>query len=75
MYELQLTNVNFEFDVKNVVDYFNKGSNDLSKYGAIIDKCRRSCNNSHFENFKVEFSWKQGNVVVQTLDWDVTFFN
>ena len=40
-YELQLTNVDFEMDAKRVVDYYNKGSDDISEFGAIIDDCRR----------------------------------
>ncbi|AES74135.1 hypothetical protein MTR_3g116210 [Medicago truncatula] len=42
--ELQLSNVDFEFDTKKVVDYFNKGNNDISEFGAIMDKCRKNCN-------------------------------
>jgi len=43
VHELQLTNVDFEMDVKRVVDYYNKGSNDISEFSAIIDDCRRRC--------------------------------
>ncbi|KEH42462.1 hypothetical protein MTR_1g069475 [Medicago truncatula] len=36
VHELQLTNVDFEFDAKKVVDYFNRGSNDITEFGAIV---------------------------------------
>ncbi|XP_024640669.1 uncharacterized protein [Medicago truncatula] len=54
VYELQLTNVDFEMDAKLVVDYFNKGSNNVSEFGAILEDCKR-CRNVYFENSKVEF--------------------
>jgi len=73
VHELQFINVDFEFDAKKVVDYFNEGSNAISDFGAIIDKCRRSCNNSHFKNSKVEFSSKQGSAVVHTLARETNF--
>ncbi|KEH19096.1 hypothetical protein MTR_8g037330 [Medicago truncatula] len=28
-------------DAKKVVDYYNRGSNDISEFGAIINECRR----------------------------------
>jgi hypothetical protein len=30
--------VDFELDAKNVVDYYNKGNNDIYEFGAIIDE-------------------------------------
>jgi len=42
VHELQLANVDFEIDAKKVVDYFNRGSNYVSEFGAIIDEFRRS---------------------------------
>jgi len=66
MHELQLSNVDFETDAKKVVDYFNKGSNDVSEFGAILDECKR-CRNGYFKNSKVEFSRRQANEVVHTL--------
>jgi hypothetical protein len=44
MHDLQLTNMDFELDAKKVVDYYNRGSNDISEFGAINDECRRCCN-------------------------------
>jgi len=66
VHELQLTNVDFELDVKKVVDYFNKGSNDIYEFGAIVEECRRSCN-LYFENSKVEFNRRQASEVVHIL--------
>ncbi|XP_039691241.1 uncharacterized protein [Medicago truncatula] len=68
--ELQLSNVDFELDAKKVVDYFNKGGNDISEFGAIMDECRKNCNDC-FENSKVEFSRRQANVVAHTLAREV----
>jgi hypothetical protein len=48
------------------VDYFNKGGKDISEFGAIMDECRKNCNDC-FENSKVEFSRRQANVVAHTL--------
>lgn len=42
--DLQLTNMDFGLDAKEVVDYYNRGSNDISEFGAIIDECMRCCN-------------------------------
>jgi len=70
--ELQLTNVDFELDANKVVDYFNKGSNDISEFGAIVEECWRSCV-TYFENSKVEFSQRQANEVVHTLAREATF--
>ena len=64
--ELQLSSVDFELDAKKVLDYFNKGGNDISEFGVIMDECRKNCNDC-FENSKVEFSRRQANVVAHTL--------
>jgi len=66
VHEMQLTNVDFEMDVKRVVDYYIKGSNDISEFGAIIDDCRRRCC-IWFENSKVEFNRRQANMVTHIL--------
>ena len=50
--DLQLTNVDFELDAKKVVDYYNSGGNDIFKFGAIINECRKCCN-SFFENSRL----------------------
>jgi len=39
-------------DAKLVVDYFNKGSNNVSEFGAILEECKR-CRYVYFENSKV----------------------
>lgn len=70
--ELQLTNVDFELDAKKVVDYFHKGSNDVSEFGAILEECKRCCN-LYFENSKVEFSRRQANEVAHTLAREALF--
>ncbi|XP_024628786.1 uncharacterized protein [Medicago truncatula] len=72
VHELLLTNVDFELDAKKVVDYFNRGNNDITEFGAIVEECRRSCN-LYFENSKVEFSRRQANEVAHTLAREATF--
>jgi len=52
VHELQLPNVDFELDAKKVVDYFNRGRNDISEFGAIVDECKRRCS-VYFEISKV----------------------
>jgi len=69
---LQLSNVDFELDVKKVVDYFSGGRNDLFEFGAIVDDCRRKCN-VYFENSNVEFSRRPTNMVAHTLARETTF--
>jgi len=44
VHELQFPNVDFELDAKRVADYFNKGNNDISEFGTVIDDCRQRCN-------------------------------
>jgi len=39
VHELQLTNVDFELDAKKVVDYFNRGNNYITEFGAIVEEC------------------------------------
>jgi len=53
-------------DAKLVVDYFNKGSNNVSEFGAILEECKR-CRNVYFENSTVEFNRRQVNEVAHTL--------
>jgi hypothetical protein len=64
VHELQLTNVKFELGAKKI-DYFNRGRNNVSKFGAIMDECRS--HNSFFENSKVEVSRWQANKAAHTL--------
>jgi len=72
MQELQLINVDFELDVKKVVDYFHRGSNDVSEFGAILEECKR-CRKLYFENSKVGFSWRQVNEIAHTLARETLF--
>jgi hypothetical protein len=65
--ELQLTNVDFELDAKKVVDYFHRGSSDVSEFGAILEECKR-CRNLYFENSKVEFRLRQANEVAHIFN-------
>jgi hypothetical protein len=64
--------MDFELDTKKVVEYFNKGSNDITEFGAIVEECRRICN-LHFENSRVEFTRRQANEVAHTLAREDTF--
>jgi hypothetical protein len=73
VHELQLTNLDFEMGAKLVVDYFNKGSNNVSEFGAILEECKR-WRNVYFENSKVEFSRRQANEVAHTLAREALFF-
>ena len=52
--------MNFELDVKKVVDYFHRGSNDVSRFSAILEESKR-CLNLYFEYFQVKFSQRQSN--------------
>ena len=61
-----------EIDAKKVVDYFNKGNNDVSEFEVIVDECRRCCR-VYFENSKVEFSPRQTNEVAHTLAREALF--
>lgn len=60
MHDLQLSNVDFEPDAKRVVDYYNKGKDDVSEFGTIIEECKRCCQ-TYLENSNVEFSRRQTN--------------
>ena len=71
VHELQLPNVYFELDAKKFVDYFNRGRNDISEFGAIVDECKRRCS-VYFENSKMEFNRRQASVVAHTLVRETT---
>jgi len=66
IYELQLTNVDFEVDSKRVADYFNKGRGDVTEFGSIMDSSIQFCRN-HLTNSHVEFIRRQANEVAHTL--------
>jgi len=72
VHELQLINVDFELDAEKVIDYFNKGNNDIFEFETIVEECRRNCN-FYFANSKVEFSRRPVNEVAHTLVREVTF--
>jgi ribonuclease HI len=52
--ELQLKNVDFEFDSKNVVAKFHSKARDISRSVGVIKDCQ-FIHNSHFRNSRVEF--------------------
>jgi ribonuclease HI len=54
IYELQLTNVDFELDSQIVVTRFHGKKEDVSELGDVINDCKRIYN-SHFTNLRVEF--------------------
>jgi hypothetical protein len=54
IYELQLTNVDFELDTHIVVTRFHGKKEDVSELGDVINDCKRIYN-SHFTNLRVEF--------------------
>jgi len=63
--------MDFELNAKKVVDHYYKSDNNI-RDGAIIDECKK-CYNSFFENYKIEFSHRQVNKVVDALAREVTF--
>ncbi|KAK2423742.1 hypothetical protein QL285_034175 [Trifolium repens] len=66
VHELQLHNVGFELDSKNVVAKFHGHREDRSELGDVIKDCQR-LHASYFPNSSVEFIWRQANEVAHTL--------
>lgn len=66
MHDLILANDDFELDANKVVDYYNKGRKDITKFGVVLDECKRCCN-LYFANSHVKFSRRQMNDVVHTV--------
>jgi ribonuclease HI len=66
VHELQLHNVGFELDSKNVVAKFHGHREDHSELGDVIKDCQR-LHASYFPNSSVEFIWRQANEVAHTL--------
>jgi ribonuclease HI len=64
--ELQLERVDFALDSKIVVDYFNKGGNDMTEFGDVLKECK-SRFNLYFQNSSVEFNRRQANAVAHAL--------
>jgi len=66
IHELQLTNVDFEVDSEKVADYFNRGREDISEFGSIMDNSVQFCN-SYLTNSHVKFIKRQANAVAHEL--------
>jgi len=64
--ELQLPNVDFEVDSKRVADYFNRGTGDITEFGAIMDSNIQFCS-TILTNSRVEFIRRQANTVAHEL--------
>lgn len=47
--------MDFEFDLKEVVDCFNIGSNDVTEFGVVVYECKH-CDYLFFEDSYVEFN-------------------
>ncbi|XVF58462.1 hypothetical protein PTKIN_Ptkin07bG0068800 [Pterospermum kingtungense] len=55
----------FELDAKVVVDVVNGSISDLSKFGALVERCQLLLSQNH--NFEVCFVRRQANVIVYSL--------
>jgi ribonuclease HI len=66
VHELELENVDFELDSKNVVTKFHSNKEDMSELGDVIRDCQR-LHNSFFTNSRVEFIRRQANEVAHAL--------
>jgi hypothetical protein len=66
IYELQLTNVDFELDSQIVVTRFHGKKEDASEFGDVINDCK-CIYNSHFTNPRVEFIRRQTNETAKGL--------
>jgi hypothetical protein len=71
---IQLKNVDFELDFRNVVTRFHiKKKADESEFGVVIKDCLGDYNNSYFRNSWVEFISRQTNEFVHILARVATF--
>jgi hypothetical protein len=70
IHDLQLSNADYEFYSKRVVDDFN-GIGDLTEFEAIMTSSIQFCN-IYLQNFDVEFIMCQANEVAHALARDVT---
>jgi len=70
--DLQLNNVVFELESKQVVDSVNSNKLDASNFDSTIRDCRHTFF-SHFRNFYVEFIKTQDNEVVHNLARVITY--
>jgi ribonuclease HI len=66
VHDLQLENVDFELDSKNVVTSFHSKHPNASELGDIIKDCVRVYN-THFKNSRIEFIRRQANEVAHVL--------
>jgi hypothetical protein len=66
VHKLQLHNVGFELDSKNVVAKFHGHGEDRFELGDVIKDCQR-LHASYFPNSSVEFIWRQANKVAHML--------
>jgi len=57
---LWLPNIDFEVDLKQVEDYFNRRNDDIIKFGIIIDNNIHYCS-LYLTNSHVEFTRRQTN--------------
>jgi len=64
--DLQLPNVDFEVDSKQVADYFNQGNGDITEFGVIMDGNIQFCS-LQLTNYRVEIITRQANVVGHEL--------
>ncbi|XP_045831441.1 uncharacterized protein LOC123922796 [Trifolium pratense] len=66
VHDLQLENVDFELDSKNVVTSFHSKHNNVSELGDVIRDCVR-LHKTYFRNSSVEFIRRQANEVAHAL--------
>jgi hypothetical protein len=63
---LQLENIDFELDAKNVVMKFHNNNDDISELGEFIMDCQQ-LHNTFFKNSMVEFIRRQANEAAHIL--------
>ncbi|XP_045821752.1 uncharacterized protein LOC123914595 [Trifolium pratense] len=63
---LQIDNVDFAMDAKNVVDQFHNEGSVLTEVGDVVEECKRLFS-LYFENSRVEFTKRQANEVAHAL--------
>jgi hypothetical protein len=69
---MHLDNMDFKVDSEITKDALYSGREDITKVGNIIT-ASRSLLSSKFANSRVEFVWRQANVVAHTLAGEATF--
>jgi hypothetical protein len=43
IHELRLANVDFDLDLKKMIDYFNKSSGRIMEFNVVMEACKRNC--------------------------------